>query len=441
MSFALFSQISYQDNFASHETIQPVQQQSHSHHQQLLQQFQQEQQLLQQLQQEQQQSQARQQQLLESLRQEQQQSQVQQQIIQQLNHGKQQGLHQLQTTHKKPEVQLHHHQRLLQERLISDERQAQAQQRLMQQMQQGQIQQQLLQQPQQEDDLLQQLEEHIQQEQLRQHFEQEQIEQQHQFNSDSLHLHPHDRLQDSQLLHHLHDGEIQRLHQHLEQRPHHLKQDNHHMLQDDLLTQRSDQLMMKEDHISDRLQQPMSPDNQSFLSSKLTSFRSGRSLSNTPLPVSSPNFQPPSLNIPDFMKEDFIPAPEPSIPSSMSPNSFLCKSEFVSFSPEEQTFATPDPYEMKTVVASPGPSSPSVPPTSFLRQALLASTQALAKMRNSMTTSVAQIKGDSKHSDLTFTTQPTASILADHFEGTKSKKFDRSTYFFAPEMQQDYSLG
>lgn len=359
-----------------------------------------------QLQQEQQQSQARQQQLLESLRQGQQQSHVQQQITEHLNHGKQQQSlrqehpHQIQMTQKNAEEPLQQG-----ERLLSDELQVKAQKRLMQQMEQAQIQsQKLLQQSDQEDDLLLQLEEHIQREQFHHQYEPQEADQQ-----TSLQIHK--SLHDERLLQQLHNEAIQRFQlNHKESHP----KEGIQLLQGELLTTEQDQLIFESDHISDSLQQP-ALSRETFLDSVVSHYASVSDIPTSPRPASSPAFQPPSLNTPDYMRENIISPQENAMPTT----DFLGRTDFVAFASEELYVSDRQNFETKVLLESQALRSPSVPPTSFLRQALLASTQALAKMRNSMTTTVVRMTEETKHTDVTFRSQLNEAILVDHFEGNK----------------------
>ena len=132
--------------------------------------------------------------------------------------------------------------------------------------------------------------------------------------------------------------------------------------------------------------------------------------SHTPPPgsLSSPDLVNSSL---DLFKQEFNQTQYVSV-ASLSPapsSNYLVKTEFDEFAQPQfsdstaTASSTPTHFQTETYSTmkcltppppSPQPSPSPAPTTSFLRQALLASTQALAKMRTSMTNSVANIKNE-----------------------------------------------
>ena len=151
---------------------------------------------------------------------------------------------------------------------------------------------------------------------------------------------------------------------------------------------------------------------ESFSQSPYTALSSSSVIqSHSPPPGSIANQQDLINSNLDLFKQEFNQTQYVTVGSLSPPHAnYMVKSEFDEFAQSQYndstssssttTSTTPTPFPIETYstlkCVSPSPPSPpttsSAPATSFLRQALLASTTALAKMRTSMTCSVANIK-------------------------------------------------
>ena len=159
------------------------------------------------------------------------------------------------------------------------------------------------------------------------------------------------------------------------------------------------------------------PANQYLSNTPLVSYDQSH-YADTPAAIQSSESSPGSISPPDlihsgldlfkqeFSQNQFEPVPVDS-------NEFISKQEFDEFAQSQfsdpSTTATSAPTfqaetftTMKTMTPPPpSPQPSSAPSTSFLRQALLASTQAFSKMRTSLTSSLATIKPEQQQ-DLLF---------------------------------------